>query len=171
MIKKIDFSAENPPVPKKPAETVKVQPKKETIRIALPQIPEGAGVLLEKKTTAPIAPEVTKKAQAQRPVQNQEKKLPSKKFKYVAMDSRGKETKGILDGLKDQNEALNRLKEMGFFPTKVIEVGENGEEKNKKEGEEERKNLPKKNTNWLKKNFLRLILASGIGIGGETGGC
>ena len=43
------------------------------------------------------------------------------KFSYVAMDSRGKETKGTLD-VANQNEAIGRLKEMGFFPTKVVEV-------------------------------------------------
>src|SRR5690606_8438987 len=43
------------------------------------------------------------------------------KFTYVAMDSRGKETKGSLD-VASQNEAISRLKEMGFFPTKVVEA-------------------------------------------------
>ncbi len=43
------------------------------------------------------------------------------KFNYVAMDSRGKETKGVLE-VGSQSEAINRLKEMGFFPTKVIEA-------------------------------------------------
>jgi type IV pilus assembly protein PilC len=43
------------------------------------------------------------------------------KFSYVAMDSRGKETKGTLD-VTTQSEAIGRLKEMGFFPTKVVEV-------------------------------------------------
>jgi type IV pilus assembly protein PilC len=36
------------------------------------------------------------------------------------MDSRGKETKGTLD-VANQNEAIGRIKEMGFFPTKVVE--------------------------------------------------
>jgi type IV pilus assembly protein PilC len=39
-------------------------------------------------------------------------------FCYVAMDSRGKETKGKID-VADQNEAIGRLKSMGFFPTRV----------------------------------------------------
>lgn len=43
------------------------------------------------------------------------------KFSYVAMDSRGKETKGSLD-VASQNEAITRLKEMGYFPTKVVQV-------------------------------------------------
>jgi len=42
------------------------------------------------------------------------------KFSYVAMDSRGKETKGTID-VANQNEAIGRIKEMGFFPTKVVE--------------------------------------------------
>ena len=41
------------------------------------------------------------------------------KFSYVAMDSRGKETKGTLE-VSSQNEAIGRLKEMGYFPTKVV---------------------------------------------------
>ena len=49
------------------------------------------------------------------------------KFNYVAMDSRGKETKGTLE-VANQNEAIGRLKEMGFFPTKVVEATEKGKE-------------------------------------------
>jgi len=45
------------------------------------------------------------------------------KFSYVAMDSRGKETKGTLE-VGSQNEAISRLKEMGYFPTKVVEAKE-----------------------------------------------
>src|SRR5438445_10273458 len=53
------------------------------------------------------------------------------KFNYVAMDSRGKETKGTLD-VGSQNEAISRLKEMGYFPTKVIEAGKTKEKADKK---------------------------------------
>ncbi len=42
-------------------------------------------------------------------------------FNYVAMDARGKETKGSLE-VGSQNEAIGRLKEMGYFPTKVVEA-------------------------------------------------
>jgi len=52
------------------------------------------------------------------------------KFQYVAMDSKGKETKGTLD-VPNQSEAITRLKEMGFFPTKVVEADKPKE----KEGE------------------------------------
>jgi type IV pilus assembly protein PilC len=51
------------------------------------------------------------------------------KFNYVAMDSRGKETKGTLD-VSSQNEAIGRLKEMGYFPTKVVEA-DKGKDKEK----------------------------------------
>jgi len=43
------------------------------------------------------------------------------KYSYVAMDSRGKETKGVIE-VANQNEAIGRIKEMGFFPTKVVEA-------------------------------------------------
>lgn len=45
------------------------------------------------------------------------------KYNYVALDARGKETKGSLD-VSNQNEAIGRLKEMGYFPTKVVEASE-----------------------------------------------
>jgi type IV pilus assembly protein PilC len=37
------------------------------------------------------------------------------------MDSHGKETKGTLE-VNSQNEAIGRVKEMGLFPTKIVEV-------------------------------------------------
>src|SRR5678816_2432955 len=43
------------------------------------------------------------------------------KYNYVAMDSRGKETKGTLE-VANQNEAIGRVKEMGLFPTKIVEI-------------------------------------------------
>jgi type IV pilus assembly protein PilC len=55
------------------------------------------------------------------------------KFNYVAMDSRGKETKGTLE-VNSQNEAIGRLKEMGYFPTKVVEVDKAKPEKGDKKG-------------------------------------
>ncbi len=55
------------------------------------------------------------------------------KFNYVAMDSRGKETKGTLD-VGSQNEAISRLKEMGFFPTKVVEADKLKDKGDKKAG-------------------------------------
>jgi type IV pilus assembly protein PilC len=43
------------------------------------------------------------------------------KYSYVAMDAHGKETKGTLE-VTSQNEAIGRVKEMGLFPTKIVEV-------------------------------------------------
>src|SRR5260370_31557862 len=53
------------------------------------------------------------------------------KYSYVAMDSRGKETKGTLE-VASQNEAITRVKEMGFFPTKIVEVDKEKEKGDKK---------------------------------------
>lgn len=50
-------------------------------------------------------------------------------FTYEAMDAKGKPTKGTLD-VANQNEALTRLKEMGYFPTKVVE-SDKGKDKDK----------------------------------------
>src|SRR6266850_2821059 len=55
------------------------------------------------------------------------------KFSYVAMDSRGKETKGTLD-VNTQSEAIGRLKEMGYFPTKVVEIDKGKKEKPEAKG-------------------------------------
>ncbi len=54
------------------------------------------------------------------------------KFSYVAMDSRGKESKGTIE-VASQNEAIGRVKEMGLFPTRIVEVDK------AKEGKPERK--------------------------------
>ncbi len=43
------------------------------------------------------------------------------KFNYVALDTRGNETKGSLE-VGSQNEAIGRVKEMGLFPTKITEA-------------------------------------------------
>src|SRR5215813_2068324 len=43
------------------------------------------------------------------------------KYSYVAMDTHGKETKGTLE-VASQNEAIGRVKEMGLFPTRIVEV-------------------------------------------------
>ena len=50
-------------------------------------------------------------------------------FTYEAMDAKGKPTKGTLE-VANQNEALTRLKEMGYFPTKVVE-SDKGKDKDK----------------------------------------
>jgi len=55
------------------------------------------------------------------------------KFNYVAMDSHGKETKGTLE-VNTQNEAIGRVKEMGLFPTKIVEVEKVTQKADKKGG-------------------------------------
>jgi len=43
------------------------------------------------------------------------------RYNYVALDARGNETKGTIE-VGSQNEAIGRVKEMGFFPTKIVEA-------------------------------------------------
>jgi type IV pilus assembly protein PilC len=50
------------------------------------------------------------------------------KYDYVALDSRGKETKGTVE-VASQNEAIGRVKEMGLFPTKIVEAEKAQEKK------------------------------------------
>src|SRR6266545_6746974 len=53
------------------------------------------------------------------------------KYSYVAMDNRGKESKGTIE-VASQNEAIGRVKEMGLFPTKIVEVDKVKETHDKK---------------------------------------
>ena len=53
------------------------------------------------------------------------------KFSYVAMDQKGKEQKGTIE-VASQNEALGRVKELGLFPTKIVEVDKSKEKGAKK---------------------------------------
>jgi len=53
------------------------------------------------------------------------------KFSYVAMDQKGKEQKGTLE-VASQNEAIGRVKEMGLFPMKIVEVDKVKEKSDKK---------------------------------------
>ena len=43
------------------------------------------------------------------------------RYDYIALDSHGKETKGSIE-VGSQNEAIGRVKEMGLFPTKIVEA-------------------------------------------------
>src|SRR6266699_2058206 len=43
------------------------------------------------------------------------------KYNYVAMDSHGKGSKGTLE-VASQNEAIGRVKDMGLFPTRIVEI-------------------------------------------------
>ena len=53
------------------------------------------------------------------------------KFNYVAMDNRGKESKGTLE-CASQNEAIARVKEMNLYPTKIVELDKAREKADKK---------------------------------------
>src|ERR1043166_450281 len=53
------------------------------------------------------------------------------KYNYVAMDPHGKETKGTLE-VATQNEAIGRVKEMGLFPTKIVEIDKVAQKADKK---------------------------------------
>src|SRR5271157_3012451 len=53
------------------------------------------------------------------------------KYNYVAMDAHGKESKGTLE-VASQNEAIGRVKEMGLFPTKIVELDKVKEKPDKK---------------------------------------
>jgi type IV pilus assembly protein PilC len=55
------------------------------------------------------------------------------KFSYVAMDQKGKEQKGTIE-VASQNEAIGRVKEMGLFPTKIVEVDKVKEKSPAKKG-------------------------------------
>ncbi|MBI2924841.1 MAG: type II secretion system F family protein [Verrucomicrobia bacterium] len=82
------------------------------------------------------------------------------KFSYVAMDSRGKETKGSLD-VASQNEAIGRLKEMGFFPTKVVETA-------KDKGKADKKAQPAAKGGAPKKGAKRSLNITIPGFGGKV---
>lgn len=47
------------------------------------------------------------------------------RYNYVALDQKGNETKGSVEG-GSQNEAIGRVKEMGLFPTKITEADKAG---------------------------------------------
>jgi type IV pilus assembly protein PilC len=53
------------------------------------------------------------------------------KYNYVALDTHGKETKGSVE-VSSQSEAISRVKEMGFFPTKIVETTEKSQDKSPK---------------------------------------
>jgi type IV pilus assembly protein PilC len=54
------------------------------------------------------------------------------KYDYVALDQKGKETKGSVEAAS-QNEAIGRVKDMQLFPTKIIETEKIQEKKASKQ--------------------------------------
>jgi len=53
------------------------------------------------------------------------------KYNYVALDARGTETRGSIE-VGSQNEAIGRVKEMGLFPTKIVEADKEDKSAGKK---------------------------------------
>ena len=86
------------------------------------------------------------------------------KFQYVAMDSRGKEQKGTLE-VASQADAINRLKEMGYFPTKVIEAEK---PKDKKDAKKSGSSAPGGAGGAKKKGINLNIKIPGMGSGVKT---
>ncbi len=74
------------------------------------------------------------------------------------MDSRGKETKGTLPAA-NQSEAINRLKEMGYFPTKVTEA------EAVKPKDDKKAKAPKKATDGKGKSGRKALVIPGFGTG------
>ena len=52
------------------------------------------------------------------------------RFNYVALDSRGQESTGLIDAASS-NEAIGQLRQAGYFPTNVYEEGKGGARDNK----------------------------------------
>ena len=52
-------------------------------------------------------------------------------FSYIAIDKEGKQKEGTLE-VGSQNEAISRIKEMGFYPTQVAELKDSPEEAKKR---------------------------------------
>ena len=84
------------------------------------------------------------------------------KYTYVAMDPHGKESKGTLE-VASQNEAIGRVKEMGLFPTKIVEV-DKAKEKPEKKGAPAAKAGAKKKGKGLNVNLNIKI----PGLGGRV---
>lgn len=55
------------------------------------------------------------------------------KFSYKALDTKGEESKGVLE-VGSQNEAIARIKEMGLYPMNIVEVDKQKAEGNKGKG-------------------------------------
>lgn len=85
------------------------------------------------------------------------------KFSYVAMDQKGKEQKGTIE-VASQNEAIGRVKEMGLFPTKIVEVDK---AKDKGKGEKKSAGNAPKAAGGKKKGSINIKIP---GLGGKVKG-
>jgi len=77
------------------------------------------------------------------------------KFSYVAMDQKGKEQKGTIE-VASQNEAIGRVKEMGLFPTKIVEVDKAKPKAEKKASGAAAKSAGARKKGWLQPENSRL---------------
>ena len=59
-------------------------------------------------------------------------------FSYIAIDKEGKQKEGTLE-VGSQNEAISRIKEMGFYPTQVAELKDSPEESKKRKAQKGKK--------------------------------
>jgi type IV pilus assembly protein PilC len=85
------------------------------------------------------------------------------KYDYVALDARGKETKGTVE-VASQNEAIGRVKEMGLFPTKIVETEKVQEKKAAKQ-----KSGPRPRAGGKKRGKLDMQINIKIpGLGGSV---
>ena len=83
------------------------------------------------------------------------------KYDYVALDNRGKETKGTVE-VASQNEAIGRVKEMGLFPTKIVET-----EKSQYKKSSQKKTRSASRTGGKKSGALNINLSI-PGLGGKV---
>ncbi len=88
-------------------------------------------------------------------------------FQYEAMDAKGKPTKGTLE-VANQNEALTRLKEMGFFPTKVVESDKGKDKKDGKDAKDGKAPAGKGGAKGKPKGALQFNIKI-PGLGGKVG--
>ncbi len=76
------------------------------------------------------------------------------KYDYVALDQKGKETKGSVEAAS-QNEAIGRVKDMQLFPTKIVETEKVQEKKAAKQKSRPRSAGGKKRGAWTCRSTLK----------------
>jgi len=89
-------------------------------------------------------------------------------FNYIAIDKEGKQKEGTLE-VGSQNEAISRIKEMGYYPTQVAEVKDTPEEAKKRKKKKGKKgeisiSLPFVNTKELTQFTRQLAVLIDAGL-------
>ncbi len=64
------------------------------------------------------------------------------RFNYVALDSNGQETVGVVDA-SNSNDAISQLRQSGFFPTSVVEEGKGAPAKKANKSYKTKESTPK----------------------------